>query len=386
MRARPSLVKSAAAAVAFTFGLLAWMAAAPVPAPARRALPAAPIPAAPPRAAIAPTIHRRRGRGRCRLRERTRTERPAGQLSVRRHRRSPRRAHGRPRPGRRPVRDGGLRRVRDSTTARHGAGSARARSPLPATTNTREDPNAVPNGYFRYFGDRVRGPDGLGYYSFNLPRGCAPGRDVCWHVIALSSELCFAGGGCGPADDPGDPGSGNRMYRWLRRDLRSHPDADYPCTLAFWHHPLFSISDGSGETPGTRPLWQLLYEARADVVLNGHSHNYQRWVPQDPFGAHDPVHGIREFVAGTGGASKYPFQTGSAPEPRRIAERRLRDRPARASSHGLFLEMGPCRRPADRFHGCWHRRRVRVSSARRVVAEITAGGAGSVRSRRSGSP
>ena len=54
MRARPSLAKGAAVAIAFTFGLLAWMAAAPVPAPARRVVPAAPTRAAPTRAAIAP--------------------------------------------------------------------------------------------------------------------------------------------------------------------------------------------------------------------------------------------------------------------------------------------------------------------------------------------
>jgi hypothetical protein len=101
------------------------------------------------------------------------------------------------------------------------------------------------------------------------------------------------------------------MYEWLKDDLRSHPGDDYPCTLAYWHHPLFSISDGSGATSATRPLWQLLYDARADVVVNGHSHNYQRWLPQDPFGVFDPSRGIREFVAGTGGASKYPLLLGT---------------------------------------------------------------------------
>ena len=177
--------------------------------------------------------------------------------------------------------------------------------PVPGNHEYTQDPRSAPNGYFRFFGDRVRGPDGLGYYSFDLPRGCTPGFGTCWHFIALSSELCFAGGGCGAASDPSDPGPGNRMYDWLRSDLRTHPDSDYPCTLAYWHHPLFSISDGSGSTPGTRPLWELLYDAHADIVLNGHSHNYQRWMPQDPFGARDPRHGIREFVVGTGGASKY---------------------------------------------------------------------------------
>lgn len=179
--------------------------------------------------------------------------------------------------------------------------------PVPGNHEYTDDPSSTPNGYFRYFGDRVRGPDGLGYYSFDLPAGCSPHQGVCWHLIALSSELCFAGGGCGPAADPSDLDPGNRMYEWLRRDLRIHPSGDYPCTLAYWHHPLFSVSDGSGATSATRPLWQLLHRARADIVLNGHSHNYQRWLPQDPFGTVDPIHGIREFVVGTGGASKYPL-------------------------------------------------------------------------------
>jgi hypothetical protein len=60
------------------------------------------------------------------------------------------------------------------------------------------------------------------------------------------------------------------------------------------------------------PIWNLLFHASADVVLNGHSHNYQRWRPQDPFGASDP-NGIREFVVGTGGASHYPMQSGTPP-------------------------------------------------------------------------
>ena len=122
--------------------------------------------------------------------------------------------------------------------------------PAPGNHEYTEDPAAVPTGYFRYFGDRVRGPDGLGYYSFDLPTGCTPGVGVCWHLIALSSELCFAGGGCGPAADPADSGPGNRMHGGSSTTCCTHPDDDYPCTLAFWHHPLFSISDGSGVDAG----------------------------------------------------------------------------------------------------------------------------------------
>ncbi len=187
---------------------------------------------------------------------------------------------------------------------------AEATFPVPGNHEYDQDASARPRGYFRYFGDRVKGPDRLGYYSVDL--GACP-DDPCWHVIALSSELCFASGGCGPPADPVNPGTGNRMYLWLQEDLAAHPNTDYPCTIAAWHHPLFSFSTGSGASAAVRPLWDLLYAARADVVLNGHSHNYQRWKPQDPNGYLDPEAGIRQFVVGTGGKSHYALPGGQLP-------------------------------------------------------------------------
>ena len=103
------------------------------------------------------------------------------------------------------------------------------------------------------------------------------------------------------------------MYSWLEQDLAGHPDASYPCTLAYWHHPRFSFSTGSGASPAVAPLWELLHAAGADVVLNGHSHNYQRWRPMDPTGALDRTDGIRQFVVGTGGASRYAIPEGGRP-------------------------------------------------------------------------
>jgi hypothetical protein len=37
------------------------------------------------------------------------------------------------------------------------------------------------------------------------------------------------------------------------------------------------------------------------VVLNGHSHNYQRWMPMNADGAVVSTGGTTEFIAGTGG-------------------------------------------------------------------------------------
>jgi hypothetical protein len=76
------------------------------------------------------------------------------------------------------------------------------------------------------------------------------------------------------------------------------------CTLAYWYRPRFS-SGLHGSGPAVAALWQALYEAGAEVVLNGHDHDYERFAPQTPSGVADPARGIREFVVGTGGRSHY---------------------------------------------------------------------------------
>jgi acid phosphatase type 7 len=54
------------------------------------------------------------------------------------------------------------------------------------------------------------------------------------------------------------------------------------------------------------PLWNALYTARADVVLSGHEHNYERFARQNPAGMATPQ-GIRQFVVGTGGVDLVGF-------------------------------------------------------------------------------
>jgi Calcineurin-like phosphoesterase len=133
------------------------------------------------------------------------------------------------------------------------------------------------SGYYGYWGSRAGNPV-QGWYSYDLG---------AWHIIALNSECQFIGG-CFV---------GSPEETWLRADLAAH---ERFCTLAYWHEPLFSEYQGSSEADKL-PFWQALYAARADVVLNGHSHNYQRYALQTPTGAPDPAYGIREFVVGTGG-------------------------------------------------------------------------------------
>ena len=87
--------------------------------------------------------------------------------------------------------------------------------------------------------------------------------------------------------------------QWLRADLAAHPTT---CTLAYWHHPRYS-SGHDGSNAFMQPLWQALDDAGAEIVLSGHSHDYERFAPLDPSGDLAPDDdGIRQFVVGTGGA------------------------------------------------------------------------------------
>jgi hypothetical protein len=138
-------------------------------------------------------------------------------------------------------------------------------------------------GYFSYFGAAAGSP-ATGWYSYDLGR---------WHLIALNSN-CGSVGGCGPTSP---------QVKWLKSDLASHQSS---CTLAYWHAPHFS-SGPHGDGGSTDDFWTTLYDGGADVILNGHDHDYERFAPQTPLATADPAYGIREFVVGTGGRSHYAF-------------------------------------------------------------------------------
>jgi 3',5'-cyclic AMP phosphodiesterase CpdA len=188
-------------------------------------------------------------------------------------------------------------------------------------------PHAAP--YFAYFGARA----GRGYYSVELG---------AWHVISLDSNLA--------------PAEHAAQIEWLRADLASHPAR---CTLAFWHHPLYS-SGGHGSIPKMRDAWQLLYDAGAELVLSGHDHDYERFAPQDADGNVDTARGIRQFVVGTGGAYPTPFLLFAAHSEVRDASRQgvLRLTLSAAGYDWEFLESNKVTTlgtaPPDRGSGTCH--------------------------------
>jgi hypothetical protein len=169
--------------------------------------------------------------------------------------------------------------------------------------------------YFAYFGASA-GPPGKGFYSFDLG---------AWHVVSLNSMAGVKRAEAPPMDE---------QVRWLEDDLGRTGKG---CVLAYWHHPLFS-SGGHGhdaKDPGreVKGLWEVLARHHADVVVTGHDHHYERFAPQTAAGVADREHGIREFVAGTGGA-KIPRVREVQPN----SEVRL----DQENDHGvLFLDLGP---------------------------------------------
>jgi hypothetical protein len=165
-----------------------------------------------------------------------------------------------------------------------------------------------PSAYFDYFGTAA-GTRYQGWYSYDIGT---------WHIIALNSECQYgkgvmAVGGCA---------AGSPQESWLRQDLAAHPNL---CTLAYWHEPRWS-SGQHGDAQQMATIWNDLVAGKADVVLSGHNHDYERFAllgaaPQIPQPAASPgkstppsfqqpvldPNGVREFVVGTGGKNHYGF-------------------------------------------------------------------------------
>ncbi|HET9010780.1 MAG TPA: PKD domain-containing protein, partial [Gemmatimonadaceae bacterium] len=134
-----------------------------------------------------------------------------------------------------------------------------------------------PAASFDYFGDRA-GPRGLGYYSYNVGD---------WHIVVINDNLPI--------------GTGSTQDVWLKADLAANPRA---CTLAMFHQPRFMSADDAYTLRDSRKtLWNRLYAAGAELVLNGHQHFYERFHPMRPDGTRDDATGIQEMIVGVGGES-----------------------------------------------------------------------------------
>ena len=180
---------------------------------------------------------------------------------------------------------------------------------FPALGNHEYSANPPASGYFGYFFGKDAGPNNpritdpgasdtsKGYYSFDLG---------AWHIIALNTNTASTeNAACGVI--PCSAGSAQEV--WLKADLAAHTNV---CTLAYWHQARFTAGCHTNDTD-LGALWDDLYAANADVILNGHDHDYQRFVPMNTSGVADPQHGIVEFIVGTGGTTISCGTSGTPP-------------------------------------------------------------------------
>jgi acid phosphatase type 7 len=157
----------------------------------------------------------------------------------------------------------------DPTWGRHKART----KPIPGN---HEYGTAGAAGYFQYFNNIPS------YYAYNLG---------AWRIYALNSQI--------------DVSAASAEVAWLQADLAANPSQ---CVLAYWHEPRWSSGSAHGSNSAMQTLWQILYNAGAELVVNGHEHNYERFAEMNASGA-AVTQGLREIVVGTGGASHYAFGT-----------------------------------------------------------------------------
>ena len=136
--------------------------------------------------------------------------------------------------------------------------------------------------YFAYYGAAAGSPT-KSWYSYDMPNN--------WHVVELNGNIAH--------------GVGSAQEVFLKADLAANAGKHI---IAFWHEPRFSSGSEHGSDTSFDPFWKDLYAAHADLVFNGHDHDYERFALQNPSGQADP-NGIREFVVGMGGAPLYSFNS-----------------------------------------------------------------------------
>jgi acid phosphatase type 7 len=129
-------------------------------------------------------------------------------------------------------------------------------------------------GYFQYFNNVPS------YYAYDLG---------AWRIYSLNSEINVS--------------ISSPQVAWLSNDLAANPRQ---CVLAYWHKPRWSSGSNHGDNMNMQAIWQMLYDAGADLVVNGHEHHYERFAEMNASGA-VVSQGLREIVVGTGGAALYPF-------------------------------------------------------------------------------
>ena len=68
--------------------------------------------------------------------------------------------------------------------------------------------------------------------------------------------------------------AGSAQELWLKADLAANSSKN---VIALWHKPRYS--SGATNYQALQPLWDDLYAAGVDILLDGHDHIYERFAP-----------------------------------------------------------------------------------------------------------
>jgi Calcineurin-like phosphoesterase len=151
-------------------------------------------------------------------------------------------------------------------------------------------------GYFDYW-------EAAGVYAGNRGEGWYAYDAGDWRIYSLNSE-------CNGTSY--DFCNHTAQKAWLQADLSANPRT---CVLAMWHRATIAPSsshtddEGNFSDPGGNNVWQILYDAGADLVLSGHDHIYARFAGYNRDATGVEANGMRHFIVGTGGRSLYTINS-----------------------------------------------------------------------------
>jgi Calcineurin-like phosphoesterase len=132
-----------------------------------------------------------------------------------------------------------------------------------------------------------------------------------WRAIVLNSTSTE-----GPTSNQAPScAAGSPQMNFLNNELNTTKN-----TVLFWHHARFSASTdhptSEGATGCSKTFFDIAYDKRADLVMQGHSHLYERYDTRDKSGT-KVAGGLTSIVCGLGGNSLDSLQGSPIPAPDR---------------------------------------------------------------------
>jgi len=150
----------------------------------------------------------------------------------------------------------------------------------------------------------VRVSNAASFYAYDV-------TNSNWRAIVLNSASTE-----GPTSNQAPScAAGSGQMNFLTNALNTTKN-----TVLFWHHARFSASDdhptSEGATGCSKTFFDVAYDKKADLVLQGHSHVYERYDTRDKSGT-KVAGGLTSIVCGPGGNSFDALLNSPSPTPDR---------------------------------------------------------------------